>query len=153
MRALELRVPPVLVTAACAALMWSVAALTPSLAFEMPGRIILTLTFAAVGVVVALMGVVAFRRASTTVNPLRPEAASSLVTSGIYRVTRNPMYLGLLLVLLGWAVFLSHPLPWLGAPLFVAYMNRFQIRPEERHLHVQFGNEFDAYSRSTRRWL
>lgn len=153
MAALELRVPPVVVTLACAGLMWAAAALSPSLAFDVPGRAVIAVVLAVAGAAVALAGVFAFRRAETTVNPVRPDAASSLVASGVYRVTRNPMYLGFLLALLGWAVWLAYPLAFLVLPLFVAYMSRFQIRPEERALRARFGESFESYSRSTRRWL
>lgn len=153
MTALELRVPPVIVVAASAGLMWLVAALAPVPALKLPGRAGVALAFVVVGAAVALAGVVAFRRAATTVNPVRPDAASSLVTSGIYRVTRNPMYLGLLLALVGWAVWLAHPLALLVVPLFAAYIGRFQIGPEERALRARFGEAFEAYARRTRRWL
>ena len=150
---LDLNVPPAAVTAACAGLMWLVADLTPSLRLPIPGRTVLAYAVVAAGAVVGVAAVVSFWRASTTVDPTRPEAASSLVTTGVYRLSRNPMYLGLLLALVGWAVALAHPLALLVAPLFVAYISRFQIRPEERALHATFGADFEAYARSVRRWL
>ena len=142
-----------MVTAVCAGLMGVVAAWMPGVAISVPGRTAIAIAFGVAGGAVALAGVVAFRRASTTVNPLRPEGVSSLVTSGIYRVTRNPMYLGFLLALIGWAIWLGHPLSALMVPLFVAYMSRFQIGPEERVLRAQFGDAFGAYSATTRRWV
>jgi protein-S-isoprenylcysteine O-methyltransferase Ste14 len=153
MTALELRVPPVVVTLVFAGLMWTAAAVTPSLTFDVPAGRAIAGILAIAGVAVAIAGVVAFRRAATTVNPVRPDAASSLVSSGVYRLTRNPMYLGFLLALIGWAVWLAHPLSFLSVPLFVAYMSRFQIRPEEQALRARFGESFESYSRSTRRWL
>ncbi len=89
----------------------------------------------------------------TTVNPLTPEATTTMVTSGIYRFTRNPMYLGFLLILAGWAIALSHLLAFVILPLFVWYMNRFQILPEERALASKFPEAFTAHKRSVRRWL
>ncbi len=86
-------------------------------------------------------------------NPIKPGAASSLVSSGVYRFTRNPMYLGLSVTLLGWAMFLSNPLALLAVPLFVLYINRFQIDPEERVLSSLFGAEYAAYKEKVRRWL
>lgn len=94
-----------------------------------------------------------FRRANTTVNPLKPQAASSLVTAGIYRYTRNPMYLGLLFLLVAWAVLLSSPFALLGPVAFVTYISRFQIVPEERVLAALFGAEYAAYQAGVRRWL
>lgn len=76
-----------------------------------------------------------------------------MVTSGVYRVSRNPMYLGFLLALAWWVVFLSHLLAFALLPLFMWYMNRFQIVPEERALAAKFGSEFTEYSRAVRRWL
>ncbi|MFP5406472.1 MAG: methyltransferase family protein, partial [Gammaproteobacteria bacterium] len=86
-------------------------------------------------------------------NPTRPGAASSLVLGGPYRFSRNPMYLGVLLVLVGWAVYLSNVLAFVVLPLFVLYLNRYQIAPEERALSARFGASFDEYRKSVRRWL
>ncbi len=148
-----LRVPPVVVMVITAGLMGLVATLLPTLEFVVPDQAVVTSLLVAAGMVVALAGLVRFRQAATTVNPMRPDNASSLVVSGIYRVTRNPMYLGMLLILAGWAVWLAHPLSLLGLPLFVVYMNRFQIRPEEAALRAKFPEAFDAYARAVRRWL
>jgi protein-S-isoprenylcysteine O-methyltransferase Ste14 len=119
----------------------------------MPARRILAGCLALAGVSIAILGVLSFRRAGTTVNPMQPEKASSLVTSGIYRVTRNPMYLGLLLGLIAWAVFLSNVLAFLFLPAFILYLNRFQIGPEEAALTRLFGQEFVHYQSHVRRWL
>ena len=116
-------------------------------------RIAVALAFAVLGVAFSISGAVAFRRARTTKNPMKPQAASSLVVTGIYKLTRNPMYLGLALVLLGWAVFLWSPWALLGPVVFVAYISRFQISPEERVLGTLFGGEYSAYKARVRRWL
>ena len=92
-------------------------------------------------------------RARTTINPVKPSSASSLVITGIYRLTRNPMYLGSLFILLGWAVFLANVLAFLLLPGFVLYINRFQIIPEETALSGIFGSEFATYKANVRRWL
>jgi protein-S-isoprenylcysteine O-methyltransferase Ste14 len=105
------------------------------------------------GVGVCLAGVLEFRRARTTVNPLRTGGASALVTDGIYRLTRNPMYLGFALVLLGWALYLEHPVALLGVPAFVLWIDRMQIPHEERALVALFGEEFARYCDRVRRWL
>ena len=153
MKLLELRIPPVVVMVGAMGFMGLVAVQIPTLVFAVPGREIITTLLVAAGVVIAVAGIVAFQRAATTVNPTRPEGASSLVDTGIYRITRNPMYLGMLLMLLGWAVWLAHLASFLLLPLFVAYMNRFQIKPEERALRAKFGESFDVYSRTVRRWV
>lgn len=105
------------------------------------------------GIVIVGFGVAPFRRAKTTVNPRQPQNASALVTSGIYRATRNPMYLGLLLVLIAWGVMLAHGLALIVLPGFVLYMNRFQIAPEEAVLTGLFGTAFTEYTGKVRRWL
>jgi protein-S-isoprenylcysteine O-methyltransferase Ste14 len=87
------------------------------------------------------------------VNPLQPDAASSLVSGGVYRWTRNPMYLGMALVLLAWAVYLSSIAALAVLPLFIVYINRFQIEPEERALEARFGAQFERYRKAVRRWL
>jgi len=119
----------------------------------LPGHHGLAAIISGVGIFFILAGVYEFQKAKTTLNPTTPAATSSVVASGIYRVSRNPMYVGFLLALTGWAIFLSHPLPFLLLPAFVAYMNRFQISPEERVLSAKFGDEYDTYKQSVRRWL
>jgi len=153
MSVLELKIPPLVVVLVTAALMWLVARTVPELGFVVPARDVVAISIALAGVVTSALGVVSFRRAGTTTNPMKPESSSSLVTSGIYKLTRNPMYLGFLLVLLGWAIFLSNVPAFLFLPAFVLYMNRFQINPEERTLAALFGQEFAAYKASVRRWL
>jgi protein-S-isoprenylcysteine O-methyltransferase Ste14 len=153
MHVLELKVPPVAVVLFMAALMWLVARAAPAFEFALPARGFLAVGLAVTGMVVSLSGVVSFRRAKTTVNPMKPDSSSSLVTSGVYALTRNPMYLGFLLVLAGWAVFLSNVLGLLLLPVFVFYMNRFQIEPEEKALAILFGPAFIAYQSRVRRWL
>jgi protein-S-isoprenylcysteine O-methyltransferase Ste14 len=149
----ELRIPPLLLTAAIAAAMAAVAALVPQLTVVWPGRGLLAALIGALGAGIALLGVVEFRRAATSVNPMRSDGVRRVVTSGIYRVSRNPMYLGFALALAAWAVWLSNALALAGVPLLVAYLNRFQIGPEERLLRERFGCEYDGYVATVRRWL
>ena len=153
MDALKLKIPPPLVALTMAALMWLIARAAPNLAFALPMRRVLAACVALAGVSVAIAGVAGFRRVGTTVNPLRPEKASTLVVTGIYRITRNPMYLGLLLVLVAWAVILSNALALILLPAFILYMNHFQIRPEEAALMSTFGPAFRTYKSKVRRWL
>lgn len=153
MRVLELKIPPPAVALVTALLMWLVSRTIPALDFVFPARRVFAIGLAAIGVATAISGVITFRRARTTVNPLKPESASSLVNWGVYTVTRNPMYLGLLLVLAGWAIFLSNVLGFALLPAFVLYINRFQITPEERALTSLFGQDFAAYQSRVRRWL
>ena len=153
MPALELKIPPPLVTFLIGIAMWAVADMGPQLGLPQTLRWASALVIAVSGAAVTFAGILEFRRARTTVNPLNPEAASTLVTGGIYRVTRNPMYVGLALVLVAWAVYLSAALPFLGLPLFVLYISVFQILPEERAITIRFGADFIQYTRRVRRWL
>jgi protein-S-isoprenylcysteine O-methyltransferase Ste14 len=153
MQTLEHKIPPPAVTLLLAVMMWLLSESVPSLVFAIPWRTTLALLCFLTGLAIALAGLLEFLRAKTTVNPLTPEAASAIVTSGIYRYSRNPMYVGLLLALIGWAVRLSHLLAFALLPFFVLYMNRFQIEPEERALSAKFGGQFRDYARSVRRWV
>ena len=150
---LELKVPPVALVLLLGAAMWSVAWLVPACTFSVPGGSLLAAGLVVAGAAVAVAGVVSFRRARTTVNPMRPETASHLVVSGIYRVTRNPMYVGMLLALLAWALFLANALAFVFPIAFVLLMNRLQIQPEERALAARFGGAFADYRARVRRWL
>lgn len=148
------RIPPPLVATLFGLLVWFAARHFPgALALALEWRIGLALVVLLAGIAVCLAGVFSFRRARTTVNPLKPETASALVSSGIYRYTRNPMYLGFATVLLAWSIFLAWPPALLGVLGFVIYMNLFQIAPEERALASLFGGEFTHYCSQVRRWL
>ena len=133
--------------------MWGVSNYLPGIELGAAFRIIVAALVALIGAFFCLAGVVSFRRAKTTVNPLKPEAASALVNSGIYRISRNPMYVGFALFLVAWAVYLSSPWALVGVVGFVLYINRFQIQPEERALAALFAEEFERYKRSVRRWV
>jgi protein-S-isoprenylcysteine O-methyltransferase Ste14 len=133
--------------------MWAASVLAPSPFAGSLFSIGLAMGSAGLGIAIALAGVAEFRRAQTTVDPTDPAKSTTVVTGGVYRHTRNPMYLGFLLVLAGWALYLSNLVASVGPILFVLYMNRFQISPEERILEARFGASFQSYLRSVRRWI
>ncbi len=153
MRALELKIPPVGLFLLAGAAMWFAARYVPAADFPLPGRLLFVAVLLVAAGFVAIAGILAFRRQQTTVDPMRPDKASALVVAGIYRRTRNPMYLGLVLMLLAWSAYLTSIAALLLVPAFVAYMNRFQIRPEERTLLDKFGDAYAQYMREVRRWL
>lgn len=153
MSTLELRVPPPLVAAIVAAGMWVLPLYPQTEWLSGHLRILLAVVVVLVGQGIAVAGVVAFRRAKTTINPVRASEASVLVSGGIYGWTRNPMYLGWALTLLGWALYLGNLVALLLVPVFVWYINRFQIEPEERILTELFGTQFNSYSSKVRRWI
>jgi protein-S-isoprenylcysteine O-methyltransferase Ste14 len=152
MRTLELKILPDAVAIIVAVCMWIVSLTV------VPFRLPVTMRVAGVILIVVGLGVVqlagvSFRRARTTVDPTKPGAASVLVVSGLYHFSRNPMYLGMALVLFGWAFFLLNALSIAFVALFVFYIDRFQIVPEERALSALFGTEYDSYRAGVRRWL
>lgn len=147
------RVPPVAVFLIIGSLMWTVRAWLPEWLGVLPGRIALTSVLLLAAGATGVAGVRAFRRARTTVDPLRPERAAVLVSDGIFGRTRNPMYVALAVALLAWAVWLSHLLAPVGVVAFVLWMDRLQIPAEERALRASFGEEFERYCARVRRWL
>lgn len=153
MKALELKIPPVVLVAIAAAGMWAVSAISSTLSFAIPGVAWWSTGTAVVGVCIAILGVLQFRVAETTVDPRVPEQSTNLVVSGVYRHSRNPMYLGFFLVLCAWSLYLGNILSLLILPGFVVYMNRFQIIPEERFMQDQFGEVYDKYRSEVRRWI
>ncbi len=150
---LENKIPPPLFAIIVAIAMWCTSMLSPALHVPFEPHVFLAAFVACVGGVFAAAGAISFWRAKTAVNALKPASASSLVTSGVYRITRNPMYVGSLFALIGWAIFLSNLSTILGPVLFMLYIHRFQIIPEQRALSAKFGQAYTDYARRVRPWL
>ncbi|MCC2616233.1 isoprenylcysteine carboxylmethyltransferase family protein [Aestuariibacter halophilus] len=153
MNRLELKIPPLALLGVFGWLMWD-AETWPLPQYAQPSWgfwLAIFCWLVAFGVVVA--GVLAFRSEGTTVDPRDPSQTSTLVIKGVYRYTRNPMYVGFVLALIGWAIWLWNPASAALIPLFVVYLQRFQIRPEERFMAEQFGDAYRDYQRRVRRWL
>ncbi|MBU2869506.1 isoprenylcysteine carboxylmethyltransferase family protein [Colwellia sp. E2M01] len=150
---LENKIPPPLVGIIIAAIMWWLSTVTPVITISQLIKFSLIGIFICIGAFFDLAGVISFRLAKTTVNPLKPDKASSLVTSGIYQYTRNPMYVGFVAFLLAWASFLGSVWSVALIGFYIAYIQRFQIMPEERALTVLFKEEFIAYKNKVRVWL
>ncbi len=153
MKALELKIPPVAVFIVVALLMHLAHTFAAGAHIAVPFSLAILFVSIAISGVVGISGIVAFRQAKTTVNPVKPEEASSVVDSGIYRYTRNPMYLGLLVLLIGLSIYYQNLLSVALNIVFVMYMNRFQIEPEEAVLEKKFGEEYLDYKQSVRRWI
>jgi len=153
MKLLENKIPPPVLAVLFGLAMWGVSFVTPAVEIGSMVSFIISLVVLVLGVFFCLAGVFSFRKAKTTVNPLNPESATSLVSSGIYKVSRNPMYVGFALILLAWALYLASPVAVVGVLGFVFIINRLQIEPEERALLKLFGSEFDDYQSIVRRWL
>ena len=153
MTSLKLKVPPVLVALIFALLMWLTERVLPTVQIASHIRWIGIVGLLVAGAFYPLAAVFSFKKAQTTLNPLNPDACSSLVTSGVFKHSRNPMYLGLLFLLIAWGLFLSSAFATVFAAGFLLYMNRFQIRPEERALRSLYGQVYSDYMKKVRRWL
>ncbi|MGB3621229.1 MAG: isoprenylcysteine carboxylmethyltransferase family protein [Ketobacter sp.] len=153
MKVLENKIPPPLIATVCGLFMWVLSLATPAIEITITVRVIAVTLALLTGMMFCLAGVLSFKRAKTTVNPLKPQSASALVDSGVYRITRNPMYVGFALGLLAWSFYLASPWTLTGIFVFIVYMNRFQIEPEERALLSLFGAEYSQYQARARRWL
>ena len=150
---LELRIPPPLLFVLFATLMWLAAGKPPIWVATTPLRHFGVGLLALIGTAFSASGLLSFGWASTTIDPIHPQAASTLVTRGIYRITRNPMYVGLVLLQAAWALQVGAGLAALGVPAFAIWLHRFQVLPEERALRVRFGQSYVDYCGSVRRWL
>ena len=150
---MELKLPPAFVFLIFGLGMYLVAKFLPFGFFDFFGRTVLFKVFLVLAFLVMIVALIQFYRAKTTVDPTKPANTSQLVTNGVFTFSRNPMYLAMLLVLLAIGVALGNAFNTLLAAGFVAYMNRFQIIPEERFLLEKFGREFKEYCTLTRRWF
>jgi len=153
MKASQLNIPPPIITILCAACMWLIAKLTPNYSHEYPFCKSAAFIISIFGGIISVLAMYSFFLAKTTINSVKLNTTSSIVVSGIYSYTRNPMYLGLLLVLFGWFLFLSNIFAAIVIPLFILFMNYFQISPEEKALELKFGQAFVLYKSKVRRWL
>jgi len=147
------RIPPPLIALSLAALMWLVADYWPASVVQLQWQWVLAMELALAGIVVDLVALAHFRKSQTTINPLQPHKASSLVTEGVFQWSRNPMYVGMLLILTGWGVWLGSVVNVVWLVVFVVVINEWQIKPEEKALETLFGEEFRAYCRQVRRWI
>jgi protein-S-isoprenylcysteine O-methyltransferase Ste14 len=149
----ENRIPPPLVMLATALVMWGATRYLPTTALPAVVRFGLGVVLIGTGVYLDGRALLAFRKAGTTVNPIAPDKASALVTSGVYAITRNPMYVGMASLLTGLAFLLSDLWLLIGPLAFVLYINLFQIGPEERVMQAKFGESFTAYKARVKRWI
>jgi protein-S-isoprenylcysteine O-methyltransferase Ste14 len=150
---MALRIPPVVVFLVFGALMWLVARFLPFGEFKFFGRIWLAGFLLLAALVVAGTALIQFFASGTSIDPHHPEKASKLVTSGVYQISRNPMYLSLLMILLALGLWLGNAFNTLTAAGFVYYMNAFQIKSEEEQLLKIFGSNYKQYCSMVRRWF
>ncbi|NNF19242.1 MAG: isoprenylcysteine carboxylmethyltransferase family protein [Flavobacteriaceae bacterium] len=150
---MKLKIPPALVFLFFGSCMYLLDLWLPVGEFDFFGRKWLLWVLTGMAILVTGIALLQFARAGTSIDPRNPDKSKVLVTSGIYNYTRNPMYLSLLLLLLAWGLYLGNAFNTLLAALFVAYMNRFQIVPEEEFLEKEFGQLFRSYCMAVRRWF
>ena len=150
---MKLKIPPLIQFLFIAIAMWVVDWQFSQFAFFFEGQRAASSALFLSGLIMGSIAVSGFRRADTTPNPLDPSKASTLVISGLYKATRNPMYLGMLLGLTGIAIWFGNPLNIGMLILFVWYMTEFQIKPEEGSLREKFGGDYEAYCKKVRRWI
>ena len=145
---LSLKTPPVLLLVIVAILMYFIAPILRILPFG----ILFGILCALVGMGLIIISVQQFNQTKTTVNPLNPNQTQALVTTGIFAYTRNPMYKGMVWLLLGWAFYLGSIVSFIGVLVFIFWIDRWQIKPEETILREKFGKVFDEYCKKTPRW-
>ena len=148
-----LKIPPPVYAIAAVILMWLLDSNYPLLTTVQRWPVIIGGLLALVGVSIDLLAIMQFRRVKTTINPMRPQSSSSLVTSGFYSYSRNPMYVGMLICLTGVALILRSLTPLVVLPLFVVVVTVMQIIPEEKVLSRIFSDEFEYYKQQVPRWL
>ena len=153
MQSLALKIPPVVVVIVCMGVMWVCGRFLPLADFFFPGQKAIMVSMGVFAVVICLAAMLGFNRHQTTVNPTDPSQASSLITTGIFNYSRNPIYLAFALFLVAWGLRMGNVVSLLWLPVFIAYLHYFQIKPEERILSDKFGKPFDAYCQRVRRWI
>jgi protein-S-isoprenylcysteine O-methyltransferase Ste14 len=153
MPSLENRIPPPFVTLVVAVAMWGASFRSPPLVADSTVRYGFVAIFFLLGGLFGAPAFLAFGRAKTTIDPVHIDRAAVVVTDGIYRITRNPMYVGLTSLLVSLAAYLATPWSLLGPVFFVWFINRFQIIPEESAMIEKFGSAYADYKSRVRRWL
>ena len=106
-----------------------------------------------IGLIFIISAVIQFINRKTTVNPTKPHKTSTLVITGTYKITRNPMYLGMLLIIISFALYNASIISIILIPLFIFYINKFQIEPEEFEMRKKFGKEYEDYCKKVDRWI
>lgn len=148
-------IPPPLVFLICGALMWLTARMWPSVDFTFPYNKVVFWIVLLAGLSVLIVGVTRIMKHKTVIHPGRHSLpkATALVTTGVFRYTRNPIYLGAAMMLIAWTIYLENWLSAVGVVIFVAFITRYQIKPEEDALEKIFGAEYVRYKKKVRRWV
>ncbi len=150
---MKLKVPPAFVFGVHFALVWVISKYLIFATLDFSGKLLLAQILSMTGCLIALIAILTLYRAGTTIDPVDPGKASHLVSTGIFKWSRNPIYLALLLILMAWIVWKGNAVAAFMAIFFIWYMTHFQIIPEEIALEKKFGMEFSEYKSKVRRWI
>ncbi|WP_306253296.1 isoprenylcysteine carboxylmethyltransferase family protein [Parvularcula sp. IMCC14364] len=148
-----LKYPPILQVFVSVAIAWAIQSYLPQFSVPIPFGNWIAASFCVTGVAITSVAVGIFASNKTTINPVQPEQASNLVTGGLYRISRNPMYLGLVLIITGFVIWFENIAGIASIVLFILTMTLFQIKPEEKVMQAKFGEAYETYRRRVRRWI
>lgn len=149
---LELLLPPLPLTFVVSIGMWLINTQMPN-GLDFTGQNLLATFVLILGLLFILPAAISFFRAKTTVDPRTPDKSNKLVITGLYTMSRNPMYLGMVLCLIALSVAQGNILNMMLSFAFALYLKRFQIQPEERYLQEKFGEQYSEYCKHVRRWI
>jgi len=144
---------PVVLVALIMLAMFILGSMSPGYTFALHNAVILSSVMFTFGIFVIVIGGYSFKKVNTTVNPVTPELSTQLVTTGIYKISRNPMYIGFLIWLIACVIFVGSLINLLLLPIFIFLANRLYIFPEEKALEKLFKDQYTEYKNSVRRWL
>ncbi len=150
---LKLKIPPPVVGLVCALIMWLASRFFTGFSFNLPYANFISPGLICLALFIDISALLNFKSLKTTINPMKPGESSSLAERGVYQYTRNPMYLGLLIILSSWGIFLGNYISVLVLPFFVWYITVFQIIPEEEILENKFKEKYMQYKHKVRRWI
>ena len=150
---LELKIPPPIVGLICALTIWALGRTVSTWNIDFAGREEIALCLFVIGVAIDVLALLKFKQKRTTINPMNPDESKELVTTGVFNFTRNPMYLGLLIILSAWTFYVGNLLSSVVLVFFIYYITKFQILPEERVMHEKFDESFVEYTHRVRRWV
>lgn len=150
---MKTKIPPPVVAILTAVIIWLISEFDTVARLEVPYLIPIAVVVFLGGLVINITSLLAFRRAKTAVNPMNPEKASTLVTTGVFKFSRNPMYLSLLVMLTAMVIWLGSPLAICCLVIYVLYMNKLQIEPEEAAMEKLFTHDYANYKSEVGRWI
>ena len=120
---------------------------------HIPNQNLTSILILLIGILILIIPVSKFIKSKTTIDPIKFKKVNKLVTSGIYKYSRNPMYLGLLLIVISSSILYLNIYSVTTPMIFYYWINRFQIKREEIFLTEKFGKEYLLYMTRTRRWI